>query len=72
MTMVNSGPKWLINDQITAIENKMSVQTSQFANVWSQIKQIRVIFTQLKLWVAVARHNFSKLTKVLLVNVALS
>ena len=25
---------------------------------WSQIKQISVIFTHLKLWVAVARHNF--------------
>ena len=36
----------------------MSVQISRFANVWSQIKQIQVIFTDLKLWVAVARHNF--------------
>ena len=27
-------------------------------SVWSQIKQISLIFTHLKLWVAVARHNF--------------
>ena len=27
----------------------MSVQISRFANVWSEIKQIQVIFTDLKL-----------------------
>ena len=30
----------------------------KFVKVWSQIKQIWVIFAHLKLWVAVARHNF--------------
>ena len=29
-----------------------------FANIWSHVKQMSVIFTHLKLWVAVARHNF--------------
>ena len=27
---------------------------------WTQIKQIRVIFIHLKLWVAIARHNFKQ------------
>ena len=27
------------------------------SKVWAQIKQIELIFTHLKLWVAVARHN---------------
>ena len=36
---------------------KMSAQTSKFANVWSQIWKISVIFTHLKLWIAVARHK---------------
>ena len=30
---------------------------SRFANVFAQIKQIQIIFTHLKLWVTVARHN---------------
>ena len=37
----------------------MCVQTSKFAISLSQIQRIRVILTQLKLWVAVARHNFN-------------
>ena len=45
---------WMLN-----IENEMCAQTSTFANVWSKIKQIWIIFIHLKsLWVAVARHNF--------------
>ena len=32
--------------------------TSRFAYAWSKIKQIRVIFNHLELWVAVAKHNF--------------
>ena len=28
-----------------------------FKDVWSQIKQTRVIFNHLKLWVAVAKHK---------------
>ena len=31
--------------------------TSRLANICAQIKQIWVFFSQLKLWVAVARHN---------------
>ena len=50
----------LLVDQITLIDGEMSVQTSRFANVWSEIKEICVIFTHLKLWVAVARHNFKR------------
>ena len=45
-------------DQVTFIGNEMCVYTSKLANFWSQIKQICIIFTYLKLWVAVARHNF--------------
>ena len=37
--------------------NEMSVE-ARFENVWFQIKQLRIIFTHLKLWVAVATHNF--------------
>ena len=48
----------LLADQITVIVNGRCVQTSISANVWSEIKQIGVIFTHLKLLVAVARHNF--------------
>ena len=48
----------LLSYQITFIGNKMRFWTSRFSNVWSQIKQIRVISTHLKLWVAVERHNF--------------
>ena len=36
----------------------MSVKMSGFANVWSQSKPIRTIFTYLMLWFAAARHNF--------------
>ena len=36
----------------------MCVKASRFANVCSQIKHIRVIFSHLELWIAVARHNF--------------
>ena len=32
--------------------------TSRFANVWSQIIQMWLIFTHMKLWFAVARHTF--------------
>ena len=42
----------------TVIGNEMSGITSTFLNVLSQIKQISVIFTHLKLWIAIARHNF--------------
>ena len=31
---------------------------SRFTDIWCQIKQRSVIFNHLKLWVAVARHNF--------------
>ena len=41
-----------IADSITVIGNEMTVQTSIFVNVRSQIKGISVIFSQLKLWVA--------------------
>ena len=37
----------------------MSDETSIFAIVWSQIRQLQLIFTHLKLWVAVAKHNFT-------------
>ena len=40
------------------IGNEMSAWTWMSANVWFQIKQIWVIFTHLKLWVAVARNHF--------------
>ena len=30
----------LLPDQITAIGNEVSIQTSKFENVWSQIKQM--------------------------------
>ena len=40
------------------IGNEMSVYTSIFANGCRQIKNISVIFNHLKLWIAVARHNF--------------
>ena len=46
----------LLPRRITVI--KMCVLTSRFANVLCQIRQTGVIFTHLKLWVAVARHNF--------------
>ena len=45
-------------EQITVIGNEMSVQTSRFSNIWSKIKQLWVIVAHLKLWVAVATHNF--------------
>ena len=35
--------------------------TSKFTIIWSQIKQIWVIFTQLKLKVAVARDIFERM-----------
>ena len=35
----------------------MGVETSRFANICAQIEQIRVIFTHLRLWIAVAGHN---------------
>ena len=41
--------------QRMVIGNKIG-QTTIFVNVWSQIKQMRVIFSHL--WVVVARHNF--------------
>ena len=42
---------------ITAIGNKMCLSTSTFALYRYQIVQIWVIFSHLKLWVAVARRN---------------
>ena len=47
----------LLSDWRTAVANELCVQTSIFANCWFQIKQICVIFTHLRLWIAVARHN---------------
>ena len=38
--------------------DKVSGQHLFSANAWFEIKQMRLIFTNLKLWVAVARHNF--------------
>ena len=44
---------------MTVNNNEMYPETPRFAaNVWSQIKQIWVIFSHLKLGVAVAGHNF--------------
>ena len=37
---------------------KCVLEHPRFANDWSKIIQIWVIFTHLKLWVAIARHNF--------------
>ena len=42
---------------------EMSISTSRFANVWSQMKQIGVIFTHLKLCVAITRHDFKWVKK---------
>ena len=42
----------------TVMRDEMSVWTLGFEIRWAQIKQICVIFTHLKLWVAIARHNF--------------
>ena len=41
---------------IACIKKTIIIHT-RFANVWSQMKQTWLIFTHLKLWVAVARHN---------------
>ena len=49
---------YLLVDQITHTGNEMCVETSRFANVWSQIKQICQNYTHMKLWFAVVRHNF--------------
>ena len=54
---------------MSVIGNQMCVKTSRFTNVWSQAKHIGVIFTHLKLWIAVARHNF-KLVKITSDNLA--
>ena len=43
---------------MNGIGNETSIETSKFANVCYQIEEISVIFTHLKLWIAVARHNF--------------
>ena len=51
MAMVNSGLKSLKAEYFSVTGNKMSVQAYQ-------IKLILAIFTHLKLWIAVARHNF--------------
>ena len=47
-----------IVDNISDIRINMFFYESRFANVWSQIKQIWVIFTHLNLFVVVARHRF--------------
>ena len=39
----------LLSLKITVVRNEMSVLTSGFADVWSQIKQIRLIFAHVKL-----------------------
>ena len=49
----------LLANSINVIENEMCVKTSRFANGLSQFKQILVIFTHLKLWVAVASTTSS-------------
>ena len=48
----------LLVDQITVIGNKMCDKTSRFANICAQKKTNKKFFQPLKLWVAVARHNF--------------
>ena len=48
----------LSSDQITVTGDEMNFQILRFANAWSEIKQIWVIFTHLKLWIATAIHNF--------------
>ena len=44
---------------------------SKIANVWSQIKQINVIFTHLKLCLATATHSFKWVNMYLFNNVAI-
>ena len=48
----------LLADHIILIGHEIGGKTSRFGNIWHQIQQIRVIFTHLKLWVALASHNF--------------
>ena len=52
-----------LSDCRTAVANELCVQTSIFVNCWSQIKQICVIFTHLRLWIAVAKHNLKWVIK---------
>ena len=47
-----------ITDQITDIGIEMCYETSRLAHIGPETKQIWVISIHLKLWVAVARHNF--------------
>ena len=47
--------------KLVNIGNKMRVLKASITNVWSKIKQMRVIFNRLRLWIAVARHNFKGL-----------
>ena len=35
----------------------MTVKTSRFVNILTQIRQIGEIYNHLRLWIAVARHN---------------
>ena len=41
----------------SSLVNYYANLTQRFVNVWSQFKQIVVIFKHLRLWIAVARHN---------------
>ena len=59
--MVNSGLKGLI--RLISRFNRsywknVCLKVIRFANVRSQFKQIRVVFTHLEWCVALARHNF--------------
>ena len=49
---------------------KCVFENQNLQKISSQIERILVIFTHLKLWVAVARHNF-KWVKIVIINVAL-
>ena len=56
--MLVFNPCILVANQITVIGDEVSaLQTARILNVWSQIKQILIIIIQLKLRVAIARHN---------------
>ena len=46
-----------ICNPITDIRSKMCVQTSKICKDGLQIKEIWLIFSQLRLWIAAARHN---------------
>ena len=55
----------LLVNQINVLGNEICFCTSRFANICVQIKQIGVIFSHLKLWVAVVRQNLFKYIKIM-------